>query len=108
MRPLGRDQSQNYKLILRHFAERLKGAGAGIVVFQQQSLRVQLAEQLAADRFITSLGQPPAALIAPSDMESESHVGKSSHDGIVEFYADRKPPVETPAEVFVKNSRPRV
>ena len=88
-----------------HFSEWLKGTGASIVVFQQQSLRLELVKKLAADRFITSFGQPPAALVTASDVESEGYGWKAGYHRVVELDAERKPLIETPAELLVKASR---
>ena len=92
-------------LFVRHVFEWLKGTGARIVVFQQQSLRLELVKKLAADRFIASLRQPPAALVTASDVKSKSHIGKAGYDRVVELDAERKPLIETPAELLVEDAR---
>jgi hypothetical protein len=48
-------------------------------------LRIKPAKQLAADRFVTPLGQPPAALVAASSVKTERDIVKASHHGIVEL-----------------------
>ena len=89
IRLFGGYQSQHYELIVRHVAERLQGAGPDIVIFQQQPVRLQLTKELAADRLIPALRQPPAALIAASDMEPESDSRKTGHHGVVQLDAKR-------------------
>lgn len=105
MRSLGRDQSQDHELVLGDIFERFERAGAIIVVFKQEALRSHLAEQLPADRFITALGQPPAALISASDMDGEGDSGKALDDGIVQLDASIEPLIQAPALPFVKASR---
>ena len=108
LRSLCRDKSQNHKLILRHVFQWLKGAGARIVVFQQYSLCVELVKKRAADRFISSLRQPPTALVTASDVKSKSHIGESGYDRVVKLDAERKPLMEAPAELLVEDARLRV
>lgn len=60
-----------------------------VVILQQQTLSIEPAKQLAADGFVTSLGQPPAALIAASNVKAKSHIAKPLHRGVVEFDAKR-------------------
>ena len=105
MRSLGRDQSQDHELVLGDIFERFERAGAIIVVFKQEALRSHLAEQLPADRFITALGQPPAALISASDVQAKCYSGKAIYDGIVQLDAKTQPLVQAPALPFVKASR---
>lgn len=51
---LRRDESQDNKLVLRNIFERIKGPGAGIVVFQQETLSLDRAEQAGADGLVSS------------------------------------------------------
>ena len=62
-------------------------------------------KQFAADTFISSLRQPTAALVAASDVKPESHIAKPVHYRVVQFDAQREPPVKTPAKVLVENAR---
>jgi hypothetical protein len=85
IRFLGCHQAENDELIVRHIAQRLKRAGAVIVILQQQALGFDAAEQLAADSVVTSSGKPPARLVAASHVKSKGDIGKSSHHGVVEL-----------------------
>jgi hypothetical protein len=60
-------------------------------------LRFQSAEQFLADRFVTSFGEPTAALVAASDMKAEGHAGKSFHHRIVQLDPPTEPTVQVPA-----------
>jgi hypothetical protein len=50
-------------------------------------LREKFFEQFAADRFVTALGQPPAALIAASDVKAKGHGRKSRRHGVIQLDA---------------------
>ena len=50
-------------------------------------MRFHGAEEFAADRFVTSLRQPPAALVPASNVESEGHSRKTVYDRVVQFDA---------------------
>lgn len=54
-------------------------------------MRFDAAEELAADRFIPPFGQPPAALIAASEVEGKGHSGEAVHESVVQFHSERKP-----------------
>ena len=83
------DQAEHDELILRYVLERRERARAIVVVLEQESLYFEPLEKPATDRFVTSLGEPPAALIAASEMERESDIGKSRDDRIVQLDATR-------------------
>lgn len=54
-------------------------------------MRYQGAKELTADRFIASFGQPPAVLVAASEVEAKSNFGKALHDRVVQFHSESKP-----------------
>jgi len=89
---------------LRDISQRLERAGPGVIVLQEQPLGIDAAKQFAANRFVTPFGQPPAALIATSKVETKRHVRKALHQGVIELDAKRKPLVKTPAQSFVESS----
>jgi len=68
--------------------KRLEGAGAIVIVFEKQPLRLELVEQPATDRLVTSLGQPPAALVSSSDMKAKGHTRKTLHHRVVQIDAE--------------------
>jgi hypothetical protein len=80
---LGGDQAEHDKFVFGYVLERRERARAIIVVLEQESLYLQPREERTTDRFVTSLGEPTAALIAASEMERESDTTKSSDDRIV-------------------------
>jgi hypothetical protein len=67
-----RDQAEHDEFVFGYVLERRERARAIIVVFEEESLYLEPLEEPATDRFVTSLGEPPAALIAASEMERES------------------------------------
>jgi hypothetical protein len=90
------DQAEQDEFVFGYVLERRKRARAIVVVFEQESLYLEPLEEPATDRFVTSLGEPPAALIAASEMERESDTRQSSDDRIVELDAGREPLLQTP------------
>jgi hypothetical protein len=99
------DQAEHEEFVFGHVLERRECARAVIVVFEQESLYLEPLEEPATDRFVTSLGEPPAALIATSEMERESDLWKSGDDRIVQLDATRQPLVQTPPLLFVETPR---
>ena len=51
-------------------------AGALVVVFEQKALRAASPEGRSGDWLVTLFGQPPAVLVAPSEVEAEGHARK--------------------------------
>ena len=102
------DQSQDHKLVIKDILNRLNGSRAIIIVLKQEALRFYSPEKLTADRFVSSLRQPPAALIAASNMETEGDSRKTVHDRIVQLYADTEPSVETPTLTLIEAARLRI
>ena len=81
--------------------KRTKGTGACVIIFKKESLGLKGTEQLATDRLIAPFGQPPAALVPPSDMQTKGHLRKSVHDRVVQLDTQRKPFVQCPAQPFI-------
>ena len=107
-RSLGRNQSQDNKPIIRDIFQRLNGSRAIIIVLKQEALRFYGPEKLTADRFVSSLRQPTAALIAASDVKTEGYSGEALHDGVIQLYADTEPSVETPTLTLIEAARLRI
>jgi hypothetical protein len=105
---LGRDQPQDNESVIRNIGERNKRSGAGIIVFQEQSLRPSRAEEAVADNPIVSCGQPPAALVASSKMQRKCHTREIAHNGVFQLDSNAEPFFQTPALRLVKGSRPRI
>ena len=99
------DQAEHDELVFGYVLERRERARAIIVVLEQESLYLEPLEEPATDRFVTSLGEPPAALIAASEMERESDIWKPGDDRIVQLDATRQPLVQTPSLLFVEAPR---
>ena len=85
------DQAEHDEFVFGYVLERRERARAIVVVLEQEPLCLEPLEEPATDRFVTSLGEPPAALIAASEMERESDTWKSSDDRIVQLDATRQP-----------------
>ena len=102
------DQAEHEEFVVGYVLERRERARAIIVVFEQESLYLEPLEESAADRLVTSLGEPPAALIAASEVERESDIWKSADDRIVQLDAARQPLVQTPPLLFVETPGLRV
>jgi len=102
------DQSQDHKLVIKDILNRLNGSRAIIIVLKQEALRFYSPEKLTADRFVSSLRQPPAALIAASDVKTEGYSGEALHDGVIQLYADTEPSVETPTLTLIEAARLRI
>jgi len=84
---LGRDQTQNDGLILRHESQGLKTAGSFAVVFEQQSLMFETIEQPLGDGVIVTFTVPlrnelagfrvDGAGIATTNMDTEGYASGS-------------------------------
>ena len=48
-------------------------------------------KDLTCNQVVTTLGQPPAALVAPSEVEAESHFWKTTHHRIVHLHPHVQP-----------------
>jgi len=56
-----------------------------IVVLEQEPRGPNPAQDRLCDEIVPAACQPPAALIAASQMKTEGHVWKFRHQGIVHF-----------------------
>ena len=93
----GRDESQDNDLILRHFPQRLEGARAGIIVFEQQPLSLDSLEDALGNWLVPTRGQPPAALVTSSQVETERDFGKITDHGVVHCDTLFQPSIKTPS-----------
>jgi len=50
----GRDEPKHYELIFGDIFQWFEGAGASVIVFQQQALSVNFAKQVPANRLIAA------------------------------------------------------
>lgn len=94
---LGGDQPENGNLVSWNLLQGLKGSGTWVVVFEQEPLGVDPAEDLFGDKVIAPLQQPPAALIAPSEMKAESDVRAIAYHGVVHFDTGLEPSISAPS-----------
>ncbi len=82
---LGRDQSQHHDLVVRDRLQRLKRSRALVIVLEQESLCANLLKNRLGYEIVAALGQPPAALIPPSEVKAEGHLRESADDRVVEL-----------------------
>src|SRR5712671_727119 len=68
-RPLAGDEAQDHPLLpARHKAQRFEATRAGVVVFQEEAVDRELAEQCLGDVVVATLGHPGRAKIAAAHM----------------------------------------
>ena len=94
---LGGDQPENGNLVSWNLLQGLKGSGTRVIVFEQEPLGVDPSEDLFGDKVIAPLQQPPAALIAPSEMKAESDVRAIAYHGVVHFDTGLEPSISAPS-----------
>lgn len=99
---LGGNQAEHDEFVFGYVAQRFERARPMVVVLEQESVYRQPPKERATNRFITALGEPPAALIATSEMKRKSDSGKSRDDCIVQLGAAREPSLESPTLLFVE------
>jgi len=99
----GGDQPENGNLVSRNLLQGLKGSRTRVVVFEQQPLGADPSKDLFGEIIVTSLQQPPAALITPSEMKAESDVRVIAYHGVVHFDASLEPPVSAPSLGLIKS-----
>ena len=104
----GCDETQDYKFVIRYLFQRKKRAGTGVVELKQETLRFCLPKKTRGNRPVIPFGQPPAALIASSDVKREGNFWKALHDGVVQINSQAEPLGEAPPLVFIKPARPWV
>ena len=93
---LGGDQPENGNLVSWNLLQGLKGSGTRVVVFEQEPLGADPSKDLFGEKIIASLQQPPAALIAPSEMKAESDVRVIAYHGVVHLDTRLKPSISAP------------
>ncbi len=94
---LGGDQPENGNLVSWNLLQGLKGSRTRVVVFEQEPLSADPAEDLFGDKVIAPLQQPPATLIAPSEMKAESDVRAIAYHGVVHFDTGLEPSISAPS-----------
>jgi hypothetical protein len=94
---LGGDQPENGNLVSWNLFQGLKGSRTRVVVFEQEPLGEDPSKDLFCENVIAPLQQPPAALIAPSEMKSESDFRVIAYHGVVHFDAGLEPPISAPS-----------
>ncbi len=94
---LGGDQPENGNLVSRNFLQGLKGSRTQVIVFEQETLGADPSKDLFGEIIVTSLQQPPAALITPSEMKAESDLGVIAYHGVIQFDAGLEPPISAPS-----------
>src|SRR5262249_15212407 len=102
LRPLGADQPEDHHLVIRDMPERCKRARPIVVVFEEKPRCTDALENRPGNRLLVALDEPTAFLVATTEVDSEGHVGKSRHDGVVDLNAPAQPLIERPALRFIK------
>ncbi len=76
-------QSQNDGLVLGYLPEGLEGSRTLVVVLEKEALRANTLKEALCQESVIALGQPTAALVAPSQVKAEGHLREAAHDGVV-------------------------
>ena len=97
VRSLGGDQPENGNLVSWNLLQGLKGSRTRVIVFEQEPLGEDPTEDLFCEKVIAPLQQPPAALIAPSEMKAESDVRAIAYHGVVHFDPGLEPSISAPS-----------
>src|SRR6266702_4008633 len=100
--PLGADQSEDHRLVVRDVPEGCKRARPIVVVFEEKSRCTDALENRPGNWLIVAFDEPTAFLVATTEVDGEGHVGKSGHDGVVELDPAAQPLIERPASRFIK------
>lgn len=103
-RRLGADKTQDYYLILRHLFQGLERAGTLIVVLEQKPLSKDTPKDGTRNRVISALDQPPAALVAASEVESKSDPWGRADHCIIHLNPPAEPLIDFPPLTFVEDS----
>ena len=75
LRTLGADKAEDDRLIARYETQRLEGAGARVVVFEQEAVYVHGGEELFGDGIVAAFGVPVAAIISAAEMNGQGNAG---------------------------------
>src|SRR6516225_2172146 len=102
LRPLGADQSEDHYLIIWDVPEGCKRARPIVVVFEEKPRCTDALENRSGDWLIVAFDEPTAFLVATTEVDGEGHVGKTRHDGVVEFNSPAQPLIERPTLQFIK------
>ena len=98
----GGDQPENGNLVSWNLLQGLKGSRTRVVVFEQKPLGEDPSKDLFCEKVIAPLQQPPAALIAPSEMKAKSDVRVIFYHGVVHFDAGLEPSIGAPSLRFIE------
>src|SRR5437870_5284062 len=71
---LCRNESKDYGLSFRDVTKRREIAGAGVVVFEEIAVDVEVVEKHLRNGLVTALRDPGALEIAPAQMDADGHV----------------------------------
>lgn len=72
LRPLGAHEAEDNDFAFRNKTQRLKCAGAFVVVFEQEAVNGKLMEETLGDGVVSALRVPVAAIISPAEVDGES------------------------------------
>src|SRR5262249_21650590 len=74
----------------------------GVVVLEENPRCTEGRKTRPGNGLLVALDEPTAFLVAATEVDSEGHVSKSRHDGVVELNAPAQPLIERPALRFIK------
>src|SRR5262252_7095587 len=100
--PLGADQSEDHRFVVRDVPQRCKRPRSLIVVFEEKPRCTDALENRPGDWLIVARDEPTAFLVATTEVDGEGHVGKTRHHGVVEFNSSAQPLIERPTLQFIK------
>ena len=83
MRPLGADQSEDHRLVVRDVPEWGKRARPIVVVFEEKPGCTYALENRPGNWLIVALDEPTAFLVTTTKVDGEGHVGKSDRKSVV-------------------------
>ena len=72
--PLRADEAEDNDFAFRNKAQRLKGAGALVVVFEQEAVNGKFVEETLSDGVVSAFCVPVAAIVAAAKVDGESDV----------------------------------
>ena len=99
---LGGYQPENGNLVSWNLFQRLKGSRTRVIVFEQEPLGEDPSKDLFCEKVIAPLQQPPAALIAPSEMKAKSDVRVIADYRVVHFDTGLEPSISAPSPGLIE------
>ena len=79
------DEAEHDHLALRHEPQRLEAAGPLVVVLEEETVHVELAEQGLGDEVVAALGGPGGAEVAAAHVRGHLQVRGPSGDRVVDL-----------------------